>query len=103
MKQVTAALEFKIDKKLWEKFVSRLLQLSRREFASLKVATDFGSITIRQVSPVPRMQRTIISYRDDGDHVVVEQVTLESAEGLRIPSHEELTEDVVHFIESFLD
>jgi len=103
MKQVTAAVEFKIDKKLWEKFVSRLLQLSRREFASLKVVTDFGSITIQQVSPVPRMQRTIISYKDEGDYVVVGQVTTESAEGLHLPSHEELREDVIHFIESFLD
>lgn len=103
MKQVTAMVGFKIDKKSWEKFVGRLLQLSRREFASLKVATDFGSITIRQVSPVPRMQRTIISYKDESDYVVVDQVTMESAEDLHLPSHEELREDMIHFIESFLD
>lgn len=103
MKQVSAPMELKIEKKSWEKFVRRLSQLSRRDFASLKVSTDYNSIVIQQISPVARMQRTIIIYRDDADNVVVDRVTMESADGLHLPSHQKLKEDVIHFMESFID
>lgn len=80
----------------------RLLRLSKHEFASLKITQELNSISIQQVSPVPRQQRTIIRYQIYCDYVLVESVNVESADGLYTPEEKELREDVIHFIESFL-
>lgn len=103
MKEITASVGITFDKMSWSKFVQRLVRFSKHGFASLIVKIDKSSISIQQTSPVPRMQKTIIRFSEGENSVVVDSVTMESADHLRVPDVAELKSDIIHFIQAYLD